>query len=262
MNNLYVTYQANTGNNFTRTHLYVGPEALLPGVGIGGGTGTLYPGEFPYQTIHPYPYVQTFTYTIPLTELENCFVVAAHSIVKIPGGAVKSVWALYTPTASMGFYFGYCKQACPPPPVLECETAYAFGDTYANCFLYIPGVNSNNWGWSNGPVGAGTYSWPLYAGAGRCDISKGTLVGNLEVNYTPPVATVTWVMIDGFVLNETHLFVGNQILPIKNNKFTTAPGQFPYKHEGLNGVITDSYTIDGLSGLIYIAAHSEACGYY
>jgi len=39
-----------------------------------------------------------------------------------------------------------------PPPQMDCETAYAYGDGLATCFLDIPGVKSNNWGWSNGPI--------------------------------------------------------------------------------------------------------------
>jgi hypothetical protein len=85
------------------------------------------------------------------------------------------------------------------------------------------------------------------------------LVGTLDVVYNGSTATVTYNMGTSCHLSTTHLYVGNLILPLKNNKKTTAPGQFPYKHENLNGVSTDSYTVTGLSGLIYIAAHSDVC---
>jgi hypothetical protein len=199
---------------------------------------------------------------VDLNTLGDCFVVVnAVNVKNLLTNVEKLAWATTDNTTKHpGFWIEYCKQTCQPPT--SCETAYAFGLDKANCFLTIPGVTSNNWGWSNGPIGAGTYSWPIYAGAGQCNTNNGTLVGTLLVNYTPPTATITYSMGSGFVLNATHLYVGNLILPKKNGKFTTAPGQFPYKHENLNGLFSDTFTINGLSGSIYIAAHSEACGNY
>jgi hypothetical protein len=257
--NLYVSFDATNGVIMS-TDLYVGPESLIPGVNIGGGTGHFNLGLFPYHSVHPYPFVTTYMYTIPLQGLPDCFAVVGNAKMISTDGVVRNCYGILN-TLSWGYYFSYCKQICPPPPS-TCETAYAYGEQYANCFLNIPGVTSNNWGWSNGPIGPGTYAWPIYAGAGQCNINKGTLVGTLVVNYTPPTAIVTYSMGIGFVLNGTHLYVGSQILPLKNGKFTTAPGQFPYKHDNLNGVISDTFTINGLSGNIYVAAHSEACGNY
>lgn len=203
----------------------------------------------------------TWEYNLDLSTLPECFIVVAYARIRdVNGsGAFKDVFAK-TSFKTSGYYIDYCVQQCPElPPLGGCETGYAYGNSYATCFLNIPGVQSNNWGWSNGPIGAGTYSWPMYAGAGQCNISNGTYVGTLTVNYTPPTAVVTYTTFDAYVLNATHLHVGNQILPKKNNKYTTAPGQFPYKHENLNGVHIDTFTINGLSGNIYVAAHSEVC---
>jgi hypothetical protein len=260
---IYITFNASPGCKIFQTNLYVGPESAIPGTNIGNGTGHFNVGLFPYHSNHPAPYVQTYQYVLPLNGFDNCFAVVANAKMIHPDGWVIDAYGKNTMAMSWGFYVNYCKQECPPPPPTSCETAYAYGLSYANCFIGIAGVNSNNWGWTNGPVGPGSYLWPIYAGAGQCDIENaGVNVGNLIVNYTPPTATITYSMYNGFVLNSTHLFVGNQILPVKNGKFTTAPGQFPYKHENLPGVSTDTYTINGLSGNIFIAAHSEACGYY
>jgi hypothetical protein len=259
---IYITYNASPGCMIFETNLYVGPESSIPGTNITGGTGHFNVGLFPYHSYHSAPYVQSYEYILPLSAFDNCFAVVANAKMIHPDGWVIDAYGKNTMAMSWGFYVNYCKQVCPPPPSTSCETAYAYGLNYANCFLTIPGVNSNNWGWSNGPVGAGAYSWPIYAGAGQCNTNNGTLVGTLLVNYTPPTATITYSMASGFVLNSTHLYVGSQILPKKNGKFTTAPGQFPYKHENLNGVLSDTFTINGLSGNIYIAAHSEACGNY
>lgn len=257
--NLYITYEASAGTLIAATDLYVGPASLIPGSINGNGVGNFDLGAFPYHSTHAYPFVTNFVYTLPLADFEDCFAVVAHAFIRMPDGAVTHAWGYQSIVRTPdGFYFNYCKQECEIPE-LNCETGYAYGEIYANCFLNIPGVNSNNWGWSNGPIGPGTYVWPIYAGAGQCVIDNGVYVGDLTVTYTPPTAVVTYTMLPGNVLNGAQLYVGNQILPKKNGKFTTAPGQFPYKHGELNGVVSDTFTINGLSGNIYVAAHCEAC---
>ncbi len=263
--NLYVTYQANPGDSIESIFVYAGtPEGLtsmtvpgLPNTVNSDGTGYFHPGYFPYIK-YPRPRILNYTQVIPLSSLPDCFIIAAIADIKVKDvtGYVRVTAKAPTAFKSYGFYLDYCKQRCS---YNKCETAYAFGNSSAICFLTIPGITSNNWGWSNGPLGAGTYNWPIYAGAGQCDIQKGTLVGTLNVVYAPPTATITFNMGSSVHLSTTHLYVGNDILAKKSGKLTTAPGQFPYSHENLNGVSTDSYTISGLSGKIYIAAHSDVC---
>jgi len=220
--------------------VYINNTGLIPNSSF-NGSGTVYE-EFLFD----------------LASLPECFVVIAYA--ELHNAANEKAYVFGKSTSKKdGYYLTYCVQQCENPPLGGCETAYAFGGSVANCFLNIPGVQSNNWGWSNGSIGAGSYSWPMYAGAGLCNIENGTHVGTLTVNYTPPTATVTYTVFDGYALNETHLYVGNLILPRKGNKYTTAPGQFPYKHGNLNGATTDTYNISGLSGNIYVAAHSVVC---
>lgn len=266
--NLLIKYQLNTTDWYiNKPDLFVGTqEELTPYLTAGGfnfaGSGT---AQFNTDVLileYNSQWADYGTYwekIIPLSSLPDCFVVVAFARIRnVAENAVfKDIFGKSTSKTS-GYYFNYCVQHCSTP-LGGCETGYAYGGNIANCFLTIPGVTSNNWGWSNGPIGAGTYTWPMYAGAGQCNIGNGTHVGNLTVNYTPPTATVTYSVFDAYVLNATHLYVGTQILPKKNGKFTTAPGQFPYKHENLNGVNTDTYNITGLSGNIYVAAHSGVC---
>ena len=263
---LFVTYQLTGSWRIYQAVLFVGPAANAPGTLNPDGTGVFNLGAFPIQSPYYGSFRQTHTFSVNLNTLDDCFVVVAALKVKDTiTNETKEIWGKPLMKSS-GYHFNYCVQTCTPPPppppptpLGGCETAYAFGNNLATCFLDIPGVNSNNWGWSNGPIGAGSYSWPIYAGAGQCNTDNGTHVGTLQVSYTPPTATVTYTMFDGYVLNATHLYVGNQILPTKNGRYTTAPGQFPYKHVNLGGAGSDSYTITGLSGNIYVAAHSEAC---
>ena len=267
--NLLIKYQLNTpGWFFNITGLFVGTAAELAALGVVdfNGPGTIYfnsgnpPYGLPLGTGAVYANYGTYwEQLIPLSELPECFLVVAYARIRNESDDSNlNIWGRSALKTS-AFYMSYCVQQCENPPLGGCETAYAFGESVATCFLNIPGVQSNNWGWSNGPIGAGTYSWPMYAGAGQCNIGNGTHVGTLTVNYTPPTATVTYTVFNGYVLNETHLHVGNQILPRRGNRFTTAPGQFPYKRENLNGVTTDTYNISGLSGNIYVAAHSVVC---
>ncbi len=143
------------------------------------------------------------------------------------------------------------------PSEVVCETAFAFGGTTATCFLEIEGLESNRWGWTNGPLVEGSYTFDLYAAAGQCDLSKGTLVGGVTVVYTGGTATVTYSVNAGFTLNEVHLYVGSGILPMKDGEYTVAPGQYPYSGDG-----SEPFVLSGLSGEIYVIAHAVVCGVF
>ena len=56
------------------------------------------------------------------------------------------------------------------------------------------------------------------------------------------------------------MYVGNEILPRNNSEFTVAPGQYPDIHGDLDGTTTDEYSIENLSGTIYVVAHAVVCG--
>ncbi len=144
---------------------------------------------------------------------------------------------------------------CQPP--VACGTAYAYHADYATCFLDL---GFSAWGWTNGPLAPGSYKFELWAGAADCDTSKGRLVGWLTVDYDGSEAVVTYNMYEGNWMTATHLYVGNNRLPRnKKGQETVSPGQYPYKHDPLDDVTTDSYTVTGLSGDIYVVAHAVAC---
>ena len=149
-----------------------------------------------------------------------------------------------------------------------CETAFGWNEDYANCFIKGVDDNSfNNWGWTNGKLSPdlGSYEFELWAGAGQCDRSKGTLVGNVIVDYVGSTATVAYVLKPGFTMDEAHLYVGTKPFPeVKRGKKmvpTVAPGQYPYKVD-LNGATTCTFEVDGLLGDIYVIAHAVVCGNY
>lgn len=101
----------------------------------------------------------------------------------------------------------------------------------------------NNWGWSN-LMGAGAYTLDLYAGAGQCDISKGTYVGYVEINYNGGFSFNYHIEPD-YYFKESHVYAGSTMFPQQRRgrgwADTVAPGQY--------------YIDDPLSGNIYVIAH-------
>ena len=148
-----------------------------------------------------------------------------------------------------------------------CETAYAWGGGFANRFDSYTGENGKpifkNWGWTNGPLSDGNYQFEIYAGAGGGEPGDGTLVGLLTIDYDGATAIVTYDMYAGFYMTATHLYVGTEPFPRgTNGKYTVAPGKYPFQHDPLNDEPTDTYTVTGLSGEIYVVAHAVVCGLF
>jgi len=151
------------------------------------------------------------------------------------------------------------------------ETAWAFGGPYANPNWDY--VNNLFWGWTNGPLGEGSYEWDIYAGAGQNDLWRGVKVGKLYVDFFGDCVTVKYEMgevpeFGQVYLGETHLWVGLDVLPQvtrgRTTVYTNAPGQFP---EGayfmfdpdnpMAGETEWEITLCGFAGeQIYVAAHS------
>ena len=265
--NLIFNYDIDESNgyNIRETYIFIINDGITPPSTIADawnpdGSAHLYPLNFPFITFNLY--TQEHQEIITFAELENegidlneCLdIVAGANLHNPTTNKWKRVFAKSS-LKSYGWYVDYCIETCEEP---TCETAYAFGGDTDDCFLNL-NTQGNNWGWSNGGIPEGTVdSWPIYAGAGQCDITKGTLVGTLDIEYVGTTATITYNIDAAYTLEETHLHIGEskaKRLPLnKKKKFITAPGQFDYS--GL-----ETFTIAGLSGdPIYIAAHSVVCG--
>jgi hypothetical protein len=112
--NLYITYTT-TGNWYLNaTHLYVGTLEGLPV----NKAKTPIPGQFPYTQTYS-PRVQNFSYTIPLSKVPACMIIAAHAeLVQVVNGTVVSTetgWSFGTQfpgTSRWGWYSSYCVQTC------------------------------------------------------------------------------------------------------------------------------------------------------
>ncbi len=132
-------------------------------------------------------------------------------------------------------------------PQEDCETAYAYDDdpnAVGTCFIDL---GFGNWGWSIYLPFEDIYTFPVYAAAGQCDLSKGTYVGDVTVDYSGGTVQFTYNFFSGFSAEETHFYAGDTPVPTDNKgNPTVAPGK---------------YTIGtGLSGGIYIIAHAVVCG--
>jgi len=84
-----------------------------------------------------------------------------------------------------------------------------------------------------------------------------TVAGFITVSNDGKNLYITYETEDSWLINETHLYV-DTIIPTNS-----APGKFPYKHEELGWVTTDTYEIplEDLGvvpcDIVYIAAHAE-----
>ena len=275
--NLYVTFSTSDGWLLSETHLHVADSlAGIPQTKKGNPKV----GNFAYQTTHD-PEVTEYTYVIAKADLgldgNNSMVIAAHAVVVKYDDAGNQIenetgWgdgARFVDRGSWATYFMHTWQECDGSGGgggSDTETAFAYNADLAICFLLIDededgNGDFNRWGWTNGPIGPGLYGFDIYAGAGRCDISKGTLVGTLTVDYDGSSATVTYDVTAPYGLVETHLYIGNDILASNNGEFTVAPGQYPTIHDALASVSSDSYVVEGLSGDIYVVAHATVDGF-
>jgi hypothetical protein len=158
------------------------------------------------------------------------------------------------------------------------ETAFAYGgnydadysgiaglwglDGYANCFPESPFTTPARWGWTNGKLGEGEYSFPLYAGAGLCNLSKGQYSGDVKIEYSNGTATVTFTAAEGTTFLETHLHMSKDPLPRSpSGKISVAPGQYSSNDDVVSTTDTEVvYQVNGLEGEVYVIAHSVMSG--
>ena len=273
---LNVTYTTTDGWELTEAHLWVGQTLDdLPQT----KTGNPIPGKFPYNS-GDITGLTSFTFSIPLSNpLLNfacpsdpvTFLLAAHAAVRKSNGdgtyQTETGWSDGSPITTKGNWATYSTftLTCDcggSQPVTKCETAFAYGGAYSRCFE-LDGFN--RWGWTNGPLTTGTYTFDLYAGAGQCDLTKGTLMGTVTVTYSGSTVTVAYATTNGWWMTESHLYVGSAKYPQfkqgKNMVDTVAPGQYPYIHGELAEVTADTYSVGPFSGSIYVIAHAGVCHY-
>lgn len=137
-------------------------------------------------------------------------------------------------------------------------------DPYAHCFPDDEEISATQWGWSNGKLGQGTYTFPLYAGAGLCNLSKGQYSGDVTIEYAGSTVTVTFSAAPGVTFyqedgsSETHLYVGSTKMPASG----AAPGLYPNNDDVVSSSDTEVvFEVTGVSGDIYVIAHAVMNGF-
>ena len=278
-NILTVNYQTTGGWELVETHFAIGCSLADIPVNRKGNPQV---GLFPYHS-GDLSGKSNYTFTIDLSTFPcgfdcgttNKYQIAAHAVVRRPDGnggyQTETGWCEGSAFVQKGNWamFNSINVICdedPEPDPETCETSFAYDEISATCFLDIDEDNDgkkdfNRWGWTNSVNEPGNYTYQMYAGAGQCEISKGTHVGTVTINYNGSTAQVLVTTLKGFYMDEAHYYVGNSLLPVdKFGKFTVAPGQFPGVHD-LSKATSDTYEIS-VSGSIYVVVHAVVCGVY
>jgi hypothetical protein len=132
-----------------------------------------------------------------------------------------------------------------------------------HCFLDLDldgteGPDFTQWGWTNGamyPNETFKSTYELFINVKDCDAAGAIKVGEMKLHYYEGTATATISLSNGYTMNESRLYIGNDILPKDGGNWTVDPEFYPYKHTGLGAVDTDSFVVNGLSGDIYIIGY-------
>lgn len=258
---LVVTYTTTGGWELTGAHLWVGTDlADMPKT----PTGNPKIGNFPYNA-GDITGATSYAFHVPLSSLnggacvcDQSYFAAAHAALRKPDGLggyqTETGWGDGEELVSRGSWATYftvtlgCEET-PPGGDEQCETAFAYGDT---TFIDL-GLTDSRWGWEIGAFGPGSYTTPIYAGAAQNDITKGKLVGTLGYAYDGSDVTVSFTMLPGFTMDETHLYVG------ATHTSTISPGHLGFSHD-LSFATSDSFKVGTFGGEpLYLVAHAVTC---
>jgi hypothetical protein len=139
----------------------------------------------------------------------------------------------------------------------NCETIFGYNADASTCFSEY---GFNRWGWTNSISEGESFELSLYAGAAKCMPGKGTPTGTASVTYMDGYITVEYNLMENYVLNEAHVYIGCDPVPsMKNGKETVAPGQYNFNPDLDGGV--QNYTVGPIeaTGDLYIIVHGVAC---
>ncbi|TWO32872.1 T9SS type A sorting domain-containing protein [Seonamhaeicola sediminis] len=144
----------------------------------------------------------------------------------------------------------------------ETETAFAFlndddditmADEESQCFI----PDFSRWGWTTmfDFSEVTSYTMDIYAGAAQCDLSKGTDIGSVNIEYNGDSVTFSYNL-DGYAISEAHIYIGCGEYPTrKNGGETVAPGQYTYVDSGFGYVENYEVTIPVDGTQFYIIVH-------
>lgn len=261
--NLAVTYNMLNEWELIEAHLWAGLDLTQMPANRRGNPKI---GNFPYVT-GDITGATSYTFTVPLETAfgseEPCDVtglLAGHAAVRKDNGdgsgyqtetgwiegeqiIERGSWAMFSSVE-----FTCPVDVAPPPPdeeICSNETAYAWGD---QTFIDLR-ITRSRWGWQITVEEGEEVTTPIYAGAGRNDITKGTEVGQLAVSYVNGEVTVTYLMSGDFFMKELHLYVGEDDLP------RLAPGSYTVVAEDLDAA-EYTYSVPQDAAVVKVVAHA------
>ena len=253
--NLYVTYETSGDWYLTETHVYVGDEADIPYNGAGNPRF----GHFPYSESHNN--LTSYTYSISLEGLDDCFAVVTHGVVDkiVNGDVVERGETAFGcgdkefPGRRWGCYFDYCKQECEEEDDLE---AYGFCHNEI-CFSEsgFPAI-----GWVNGPINQKGNAFRLYAKVEGCDYENAIYVGTAYgfYNFDRKDIYVSYNLEDtNYVLTDASVYIGSTSFPLNGDgEASIDPEDFPYRALDLGGVNRYQFFIEDVPDDFYIIPHA------
>lgn len=270
---LLVTYTTANGWELVEAHLWVGiSQSDMPQTRKGNPKV----GNFPYHS-GDIAGLTTFTFSVPLDqfggEVELCdgtLLAAAHAVVQNDAGGSETAWGdgeRMVEKGNWATFFGIglaCDPTTPPTPD-ESVMAFVHGCDLATSFLELDldgddVPDFDNWGWTNYIGAEGEYYFDIYAGAGDGDIASGILVGELVIQYYGGSAMFTVTTCGGYTMTETHLYVGEDPLPMYEGGYTVAPAHYPYGHVGLDDVQADTYGPFAVPAGFYVVGQAVVWG--
>jgi len=110
---------------------------------------------------------------------------------------------------------------------------------------------------------SGIHNFGLFAGGGGCDPASGSWVGNMTVSFTANnEASVTYVVKEGYVMEETALYIDEERTPkiiLGNTEVeTVTPTDFPHKNGDIS-LVEDHYVVQGVPNNVHVIAHARVC---
>jgi hypothetical protein len=256
---LDLSFAAPDGCTLTNVFVWVGSDPS----NVPNDSGALRVAEFPHQIVTSSP---TASLSIPLSDISKPVDPCTQPLVifaKVITSSCGFGWATGS-TAYLGNpYVTY--QLCGIPDcgtVLQgCETAFAYGthvfasDAKANPAPSLPSLRltRNRWGWAIRRTSTGTTTHNVYAGAGLNDISKGTLVGTVSINWSGTTAVVTYNLATGVVMTEAHLYAGS------TPPTTIAPGQYGNNASFTTPVSSHTFTVPLAGSVAWFIVHAVVC---
>ncbi len=275
--NLYVTYQTNDDWSISETHLYVGPEEDIPQT----RSGNPKIGHFPYHGDNNDPFV------IPLSDLNDCFVIVAHAVVnKIVDGEIKQSETAFGcgdkefSGKRWGCYFEYCKKDCE----VEKECVDAKGLFYKPLSLCFSEGGFSEWGWTNlikfiildeyQNNNGKNWQMPLYINeeGEQCTEQDKIQIGYIELNVfydadnnNLPSLSAEYILTDSsYELSEVSFYFGFDKYPTDSEgNFTTSPEYYTYKVDNLDGndfkLPTIAFDKEKLGAYSYFIPHAKVC---